>query len=170
MEEEYRKFFLERDGEKIEMVQNCEGAIKISLNNIKTDNSHKPWNLKAEGTATVTLYLGKLLFEEMLWLKILHLLEVIAEKMMMGVLGMVIIRSQDRLDLMRVNRVEISNNRVYAMLEDDIRKIGEYESNERAMQVLNEIQKFIENGVKKDYIDSCRVRHNQEKVFEMPVE
>ncbi|HBH3024741.1 TPA: hypothetical protein KSJ82_004008 [Clostridioides difficile] len=83
---------------------------------------------------------------------------------------MVIIRSQDRLDLMRVNRVEISNNRVYAMLEDDIRKIGEYESNERAMQVLNEIQKFIENGVKKDYIDSCRVRHNQEKVFEMPVE
>ncbi|EGT3891260.1 TPA: hypothetical protein KRM68_001037 [Clostridioides difficile] len=83
---------------------------------------------------------------------------------------MIIIRSQDRLDLMRVNRVEISNNRVYAMLEDDIRKIGEYESNERAMQVLNEIQKFIENGVKKDYIDSCRVRHNQEKVFEMPVE
>ncbi|HBF6177874.1 TPA: hypothetical protein KOS47_002291 [Clostridioides difficile] len=83
---------------------------------------------------------------------------------------MIIIRSQDRLDLMRVNRVEISNNRVYAMLEDDIRKIGEYESNERAMQVLNEIQKFIENGVKKDYIDSCRVRHNQEKVFEMPAE
>ena len=83
---------------------------------------------------------------------------------------MIIIRSQDRLDLMRVNRVEISNNRVYAMLEDDIRKIGEYESNERAMQVLNEIQKFIEKGVKKDYIDSCRVRHNQEKVFEMPVE
>ncbi|AKP41238.1 Uncharacterised protein [Clostridioides difficile] len=83
---------------------------------------------------------------------------------------MIIIRSQDRLDLMRVNRVEISNNRVYAMLEDDIRKIGEYESNERAMQVLNEIQKFIENGVRTDYIDSCRVRHNQEKVFEMPVE
>ncbi|HGM3506567.1 TPA: hypothetical protein ACKOR7_001136 [Clostridioides difficile] len=83
---------------------------------------------------------------------------------------MIIIRSQDRLDLMRVNRVEISNNRVYAMLEDDIRKIGEYESNERAMQVLNEIQKFIENGVRTDYIDSCRVRHNQEKVFEMPFE
>ncbi|HBH1495204.1 hypothetical protein [Clostridioides difficile] len=83
---------------------------------------------------------------------------------------MIIIRSQDRLDLMRVNRVEISNNRVYAMLEDDIRKIGEYESNERTMQVLNDIQKFIENGVRTDYIDSCRVRHNQEKVFEMPFE
>ncbi|MBH7161341.1 hypothetical protein I5994_18415, partial [Clostridioides difficile] len=45
-----------------------------------------------------------------------------------------------------------------------------YESNERAIQVLNEIQEFIENGVRTDYIDSCRVRHNQEKVFEMPVE
>lgn len=83
---------------------------------------------------------------------------------------MIIIRSQDRLYLMRVNRVEISNSEVYAMLENDVRKIGEYESNKRAMQVLNEIQKFIENGVRTDYIDSCRVRHNQEKVFEMPVE
>ncbi|HBF5319115.1 TPA: hypothetical protein KPJ73_002151 [Clostridioides difficile] len=82
---------------------------------------------------------------------------------------MIIIRSQDRLDLTRVNRVEISNNRVYAMFEDGIRKMGEYESNERAIQVLNEIQEFIENGVRTDYIDSCRVRHNQEKVFEMPV-
>lgn len=71
---------------------------------------------------------------------------------------------------MRVNRVEIGFNQVYAILENDIRKIGEYESNKRAMQVLNEIQKFIENGVRTDYIDSCRVRHNQEKVFEMPVE
>lgn len=170
MEEEYRKFFLERNGEKIEMVQNCEGAIKISLNNIKTDNSHRPWNLKAEGTATVTLYLGKLLFEEMLWLKILYLLEVIAEKMMMGVLGMIIIRSQNKLDLMRVNRVEIYDKQVFVIFEDDVKRIGVYESNERAMQVLNDIQKFIENGVRTDYIDSCRVRHNQEKVFEMPVE
>ncbi|HBF7278503.1 TPA: hypothetical protein KOW33_003877, partial [Clostridioides difficile] len=49
---------------------------------------------------------------------------------------MIIIRSQDRLYLMRVNRVEISNSEVYAMLENDVRKIGEYESNKRAMQVL----------------------------------
>ena len=83
---------------------------------------------------------------------------------------MIIIRSQDRLDLMRVNIVEIGFNQVYAILENDIRKIGEYESIERAMQVLNDIQKFIENGVRTDYIDSCRVRHNQEKVFEMPFE
>ncbi|ENY8884420.1 hypothetical protein KWK86_017630 [Clostridioides difficile] len=83
---------------------------------------------------------------------------------------MIIIRSQDRLDLMRVNRVEIYDKQVFVIFEDDVKRIGVYESNERAMQVLNEIQEFIENGVRTDYIDSCRVRHNQEKVFEMPVE
>ncbi|WP_102818050.1 hypothetical protein, partial [Clostridioides difficile] len=82
---------------------------------------------------------------------------------------MIIIRSQDKLDLMRTDRVEIGFNRMYAILENENRKIVEYESKERAIQVLNEIQKFIEDGVKMDYIDSCRVRHNQEKVFEMPV-
>ncbi|MDM9892949.1 hypothetical protein QVB05_15885 [Clostridioides difficile] len=83
---------------------------------------------------------------------------------------MIIIRSQDRLDLMRVNRVEIYDKQVFVIFEDDVKRIGVYESNERAIQVLNEIQEFIENGVRTDYIDSCRVRHNQEKVFEMPVE
>ncbi|ENY8332895.1 hypothetical protein [Clostridioides difficile] len=172
MEEEYRKFFLERNGEKIEMVQNCEGAIKISLNNIKTDNSHRPWNLKAEGTATVTLYLGKLLFEEMLWLKILYLLEVIAEKMMMGVLGMIIIRSQNKLDLMRVNRVEIDSRYVYAVFEGEsnVREIGRYKSEERAIEVLNRIQEAIIAGTKFDIINKDGVRCNKEKVFEMPVE
>lgn len=82
---------------------------------------------------------------------------------------MIIIRSQDKLGLMRTDRVEIGFNRMYAILENENRKIAEYESKERAIQVLNEIQEFIENGVKMDYIDSCRVRHNQEKVFEMPV-
>ncbi|KAK2237335.1 hypothetical protein XC29_18145 [Clostridioides difficile] len=83
---------------------------------------------------------------------------------------MIIIRSQDKLGLMRTDRVEIGFNRMYAILENENRKIAEYESKERAIQVLNEIQEFIENGVKMDYIDSCRVRHNQEKIFEMPVE
>ncbi|HID9512553.1 TPA: hypothetical protein ACXI2B_003846 [Clostridioides difficile] len=84
---------------------------------------------------------------------------------------MIIIRSQDRLDLLEVNRVEVDINEVIAIFKgsSDFRKIGEYENKERAIQVLNEIQKFIEDGVKMDYIDSCRVRHNQEKVFEMPV-
>lgn len=83
---------------------------------------------------------------------------------------MIIIRSQDRLDLMRVNRVEISNSEVYAMLENDVRKIGEYESNKRAMQVLNRIQDAIVAGTKFDIINRDGVRCSKEKVFEMPVE
>ncbi|HEB5000159.1 TPA: hypothetical protein R0E49_000671 [Clostridioides difficile] len=83
---------------------------------------------------------------------------------------MIIIRSQDRLYLMRVNRVEISNSEVYAMLENDARKIGEYESNKRAMQVLNRIQDTIVAGTKFDIINRDGVRCNKEKVFEMPVE
>ncbi|MCE4768617.1 hypothetical protein LV595_18580 [Clostridioides difficile] len=85
---------------------------------------------------------------------------------------MIIIRSQDRLDLLEVNRVEVDINEVIAIFKgsSDFRKIGEYENEERAIQVLNEIQEFIESGVKMDYIDSCRVRHNQEKIFEMPAE
>ncbi|MDB0440992.1 hypothetical protein C4R89_15920 [Clostridioides difficile] len=85
---------------------------------------------------------------------------------------MIIIRSQDGLDLMRVNRVEIDSRYVYAVFEEEsnAREIGRYKTEERAIEVLNEIQKFIENGVRTDYIDSCRVRHKQEKIFEMPVE
>lgn len=83
---------------------------------------------------------------------------------------MIIIRSQDRLDLMRVNRVEISNSEVYAMFENDVRKIGEYESNKRAMQVLNRIQDTIVAGAKFDIINRDGVRCSKEKVFEMPVE
>lgn len=56
------------------------------------------------------------------------------------------------------------------MLEDDIRKIGEYESNERTIEVLNEIQDAIIAGTKFDIINKDGVRYYKEKVFEMPVE
>ncbi|HGT0419853.1 TPA: hypothetical protein ACMVTS_002196 [Clostridioides difficile] len=140
---------------------------EVTFEGTEIDNPFE--RVKYEGTFTIISGWDSLL-RDILWLEMLKVLKIITGKMMMGVLGMIIIRSQDRLDLMRVNRVEIGFNQVYAILENDIRKIGEYESNERAMQVLNEIQKFIENGVRTDYIDSCRVRHNQEKVFEMPFE
>lgn len=171
MEEEYRKFFLERDGEKIEMVQNCEGAIKISLNNIKTDNSHKPWDLKVQGTATVTLYVGKLIFEELLWLKILEVSKIITEKMMMGVLGMIIIRSQDKTDLVKADWINVDKEYVYAMFGEinNFKEIGKYEDEKRAMQVLDNIQRFIEGGTRTDSIDSYKVRSYRNRIFQMPV-
>lgn len=90
----------------------------------------------------------------------------------MGELGMIIIRSQYKTDLVKADWINVDKECVYAMFGDmdNFKKIGEYEDEKRAMQVLNEIQKFIENGVRTDYIDSYRIRHNQEEVFEMPVE
>lgn len=85
---------------------------------------------------------------------------------------MIIIRSQDRLDLMRVNRVEISNKQVCAVFEGEsnAREIGRYKSEERAIEVLNEIQDAIIAGTKLDVINRDRIKYYKEKVFEMPVE
>ncbi len=85
---------------------------------------------------------------------------------------MIIIRSQDRLDLMRVNRVEISNKQVCAVFEEEsnTREIGRYKSEERAIEVLNRIQEAIIAGTKFDIINKDGVRYYKEKVFEMPVE
>lgn len=165
MKYECGKAFLECDKGSFEI--NDTRIEEVMFESTEIDNPFE--RVKYEGTFTIISGWDSLL-RDILWLEMLKVLKIITGKMMMGVLGMIIIRSQDRLDLMRVNRVEIGFNQVYAILENDIRKIGEYESNERAIQVLNEIQKFIENGVRTDYIDSCRVRHNQEKVFEMPFE
>ncbi|MCJ0438210.1 hypothetical protein J0W85_15855, partial [Clostridioides difficile] len=83
---------------------------------------------------------------------------------------MIIIRSQDKTDLVKADWINVDKEYVYAMFGEinNFKEIGKYEDEKRAIQVLNEIQKFIENEVRTDYIDSCRVRHNQEKVFEMP--
>ncbi|SJP64125.1 Uncharacterised protein [Clostridioides difficile] len=85
---------------------------------------------------------------------------------------MIIIRSQDRLDLMRVNRVEISNKQVCAVFEEEsnAREIGRYKSEERAIEVLNMIQNAVIAGTKFDIINKDGVRYCKEKVFEMPVE
>lgn len=84
---------------------------------------------------------------------------------------MIIIRSQDRLDLMRVNRVEIDSRYVYAMFEGEsnAREIGRYKSEERAIEVLNRIQDAIIAGTRFDIINKDGVKYCKEKVFEMPV-
>lgn len=165
MKYECEKAFLECDNGSFEI--NDRRTEEVTFEGTEIDNPFE--RVKYEGTFTIISGWDSLL-REILWLKILKVSKIITEKMMMGVLGMIIIRSQDRLYLMRVNRVEISNSEVYAMLENDARKIGEYESNKRAMQVLNRIQDTIVAGTKFDIINRDGVRCNKEKVFEMPVE
>lgn len=83
---------------------------------------------------------------------------------------MVIIRSQDKTDLMQANQIKINDSEVYVVFESfNTIKIGTYESNARAIQVLDNIQSFIENGTKYDYITSNKVRYNINKIFQMPI-
>lgn len=85
---------------------------------------------------------------------------------------MIIIRSQDRLDLLEVNRVEVNREQVYAVFEGEsnFREIGKYKSERRAIEVLNRIQDAIIAGTKFDIINKDGVRYYKEKVFEMPIE
>ncbi|HGS9292088.1 hypothetical protein QQO45_02490, partial [Clostridioides difficile] len=140
---------------------------EVTFEGTEIDNPFE--RVKYEGTFTIISGWDSLL-RDILWLEMRKVLKIITRKMMMGVLGMIIIRSQDRLDLMRVNRVEIYDKQVFVIFEDDVKRIGVYESNERAIEVLNRIQEAIIAGTKFDIINKDGVRCNKEKVFEMPVE
>ncbi|HGM3394981.1 Uncharacterised protein [Clostridioides difficile] len=167
MKYECEKVFLECDKGSFEI--NDTRIEEVTFEGTEIDNPFE--RVKYEGTFTIISGWDSLL-RDILWLEMRKVLKIITGKMMMGVLGMIIIRSQDRLDLMRVNRVEISNKQVCAVFEEEsnVREIGRYKSEERAIEVLNRIQEAIIAGTKFDIINKDGVRCNKEKVFEMPVE
>ena len=165
MKYECEKVFLEWDKGSFEI--NDTRIEEVTFEGTEIDNPFE--RVKYEGTFTIISGWDSLL-RDILWLEMRKVLKIITRKMMMGVLGMIIIRSQDRLDLMRVNRVEIYDKQVFVIFEDDVKRIGVYESNERAIEVLNRIQEAIIAGTKFDIINKDGVRCNKEKVFEMPVE
>ncbi|HBF7283769.1 TPA: hypothetical protein KOW24_001321 [Clostridioides difficile] len=51
-------------------------------------------------------------------------------------------------------------------LEELLRKC---EDEKRAMQVLDNIQRFIEGGTRTDSIDSYKVRSYRNRIFQMPI-
>lgn len=62
---------------------------------------------------------------------------------------MIIIRSQDKTNLMQINQIKIDGSQVYAVFESkiDTVKIGDYENNTRA------IQTSVYKGYKQDKIE-----------------
>ena len=59
------------------------------------------------------------------------------------------IRSQDRENLLKVDRLDVNDNKIQANFKAyysgcDYLIIGIYESNDRALEVLDEIQKYLE--------------------------
>ncbi|HCQ5582431.1 TPA: hypothetical protein OLY09_003707 [Clostridioides difficile] len=82
MGEEYRKIFLECDGERFEFIQN-NSTEEIKLSNRKTDK-YEP--LTGKGTFEI-ISVNECLKKDMLWLEILHLSAVVAKIMQYKMLG-----------------------------------------------------------------------------------
>lgn len=77
------------------------------------------------------------------------------------------IKSQDGKKLGDYKFIFVSHNTVKAETTLDVDVLGEYESSDRALQVLEEIHSTIENGFKQDEI--CNgLRVASETVFQMP--
>lgn len=92
------------------------------------------------------------------------------------------IRSQDRKQLTKTTNLEVDFNeysepnqkwRIVSRLGiDHYNSIGGYETEERALEVLEEIQDYI-NGIKKDWnmgIGNFYSNSDNSKVYEMPKE
>lgn len=166
MKYECEKVFLECDKGSFEI--NDTRAEEVTFEGTEIDNLFE--RVKYEGTFTIISGWDSLL-RDILWLEMRKVLKIITEKMMMGVLGMIIIRSQDKTDLVKADWINVDKECVYAMFGDmdNFKKIGEYEDEKRAIQVLDNIQRFIEGGTRTDSIDSYKVRSYRNRIFQMPV-
>lgn len=166
MKYECEKVFLECDKGSFEI--NDTRIEEVTFEGTEIDNPFE--RVKYEGTFTIISGWDSLL-RDILWLEMRKVLKIITGKMMMGVLGMIIIRSQDKTDLVKADWINVDKECVYAMFGDmdNFKKIGEYEDEKRAIQVLDNIQRFIEGGTRTDSIDSYKVRSYRNRIFQMPV-
>lgn len=79
------------------------------------------------------------------------------------------IRSQNKFELVKTDYVSVDENEVQAIKEDKGILLGEYKSEERALEVLDMIQTRIIKGTTFDYINNSK-RTTKEFVFQMPEE
>ena len=76
------------------------------------------------------------------------------------------IRSQDRCTLEKVNYLSVGGTYRNEILTDDCCSVGKYKSKERALEVLDEIQKDIRSK----YTISLKPERAFDGVYEMPEE
>ena len=74
------------------------------------------------------------------------------------------IRTQKRLDIFKVNNVQVDGYDIYTYINDGNYTLGEYNSRERALEVLNEIQELLQTRVCFENYNSCNL------IYEMPKE
>lgn len=99
------------------------------------------------------------------------------------------IRSQDRMDLVKVNQININYSNSKQIIANYIpdfvgtqgesyELLGDYESKERALEVLDEIQSFIANNYESELPSYCNnmiangkiVLKTRKIVYDMPKE
>lgn len=56
------------------------------------------------------------------------------------------IRTQKRLDIFKVNNVQVDGCDIYTYINDGNYTLGEYNSRERALEVLGEIQELLKTN------------------------
>lgn len=78
-----------------------------------------------------------------------------------------LVRSQNRKVLVNTEDVFVKCNLI--MSGDKSAELGTYDSEERAIEVLNQIESFMMNGSKYDVIASDGRRYYKEKTFQMPM-
>lgn len=74
------------------------------------------------------------------------------------------IRTQKRLDMFKVDNIQIMGCDIYTHTNDGNYTLGEYGTTERALQVLGEIQEALENRICFENYNAMNI------VFEMPQE
>ncbi|SFJ26754.1 hypothetical protein SAMN02910355_1882 [Terrisporobacter glycolicus] len=87
------------------------------------------------------------------------------------------IRSQDKKSLVNVDSIHCdelmfgnyNGTPVYTMLSNRTHTLGVYKSEERALEVLDQIHNVVARNSSRDYL-SGKYRVNQNYVFEMPKE
>ena len=88
------------------------------------------------------------------------------------------IRSQSKETLLKVTKIFIQNNEIFANMEDGFDEmVGEYKSKERAIEVLDEIQERISpkfnykgNNEEADLFIKTQMLNSMIAVYQMPEE
>lgn len=78
-----------------------------------------------------------------------------------------LVRSQNRKVLVKTEDIFVKGNLI--MSGDRDASLGSYGSEERAIEVLNQMEYFMLSGSKYDVIASDGRRYYKEKTFQMPI-
>lgn len=78
------------------------------------------------------------------------------------------ILNQDKNEIIEVTRIQVNGNSIITFDKGIFIQLGFYKDQERALDVLKDIQRKITQGTKFDRIDKFGERVFRESIYEMP--